>query len=204
MAKRAPPGASPGGYVIDTVPIDTLLDNPRNPNRHPEEQIVRLMAALRRDGQTRPVLARAANRMLVAGHGVRLAMTRLGMPEIRIALWDVDQATADRCMLADNRLGHLSRHDDDMVAELLREIDCGDWLASGYSDAEAEKLLASFERRELVVHEIETADVRDDFWIGVRGPLARQAEVLQRIKQLLAEYPEVGVELGTIELAPGV
>lgn len=201
MANRRAPQTVPTP-ALQMLPIDTLIPNPRNPNKHPEEQITRLMAELRKDGQTRPVLVRKANNMLIAGHGVTLAMKRLGLSEIRVALWDVDQATADRYMLADNRLGHLSSHDDDMVAELLRGIDRGDWLASGYSDSEAEKLLASFERRELTVHEIDTADVHDDFWIGVRGPLPRQAEVLQRIKQLLCEYPEVTVELGTIEEAP--
>ena len=201
MARNPDPQSRPGP-ILQMLPIDTLIANPRNPNKHPEEQINRLMAALRKDGQTKPVLVRKANNMLIAGHGVTMAMRRLGLPEIRAVLWDVDQATADRYMLADNRLGHLSSHDDDMVADLLREIDRGDWLAAGYSDAEAEKLLASFERRELAVHEIDTADIRDDFWIGIRGPLPRQAEVLQRIKQLLGEYPDVAVELGTIEEAP--
>ena len=60
------------------LPIDTLIANPRNPNKHPEEQINRLMAALRKDGQTKPVLVRKANNMLIAGHGVTMAMRRLG------------------------------------------------------------------------------------------------------------------------------
>ena len=147
MARNPTPKAVPAP-VPQMLPIDTLIANPRNPNKHPEEQINRLMAALRKDGQTKPVLVRKANNMLIAGHGVTMAMRRLASRD-PVLLWDVDQATADRYMLADNRLGHLSSHDDDMVADLLREIDRGDWLAAGYSDSEAEKLLASFERREL-------------------------------------------------------
>ena len=105
-------------------------------------------------------------------------------------------------MLADNRLGHLSSHDDDMVADLLREIDRGDWLAAGYSDSEAEKLLASFERRELRCTRSTRRTSAMISGSACAGRLPRQAEVLQRIKQLLGEYPDVAVELGTIEEAP--
>jgi ParB-like nuclease domain len=174
------------------------VPNPRNPRRHSDEQIERLMASLRRDGQTKPVLARLANHMLIAGHGVTRAAIQLGWTEIRALLWDVDQATADRVMLADNRLGDLSEHDAGRVAELLRGMDPTDYFAAGFSPDEAAKLFATDDTA-LDIVEVHTGDVADDFWVSVRGPLALQAEVLARIKVLLAEYPAVAVDLGTID-----
>jgi hypothetical protein len=182
-----------------TAPIGELRPNPRNPRKHPEEQINRLMASLRRDGQTRPLLARKANHMLIAGHGVHTAARRLGWTEINVVLWDVDQATADRVMLADDRLQDLSELDNRRVAELMAEIGEGDWLATGYSVEEANKLLEGFEDGELEVYEVETQTVTDHFWVAVRGPLGEQAAVLQRMKDLLAEYPGVKIEIGTVE-----
>ena len=182
-----------------TAPIGELRPNPRNPRKHPEEQINRLMASLRRDGQTRPLLARKANHMLIAGHGVHTAARRLGWTEINVVLWDVDQATADRVMLADDRLQDLSELDNRRVAELMAEIGEGDWLATGYSVEEANKLLEGFEDGELEVYEVETQTVTDHFWVSVRGPLGKQAAVLQRMKDLLAEYPGVKIEIGTVE-----
>lgn len=182
-----------------TAPIGELRPNPRNPRKHPEEQINRLMASLRRDGQTRPLLARKANHMLIAGHGVHTAARRLGWTEINVVLWDVDQATADRVMLADDRLQDLSELDNRRVAELMAEIGEGDWLATGYSVEEANKLLEGFEDGELEVYEVETQTVTDHFWVSVRGPLGEQAAVLQRMKDLLAEYPGVKIEIGTVE-----
>lgn len=79
--KRAARSAEP---EVLMVPIGELRPNPRNPRKHPESQIERLMAALRRDGQTRPLLARKANKMLIAGHGVHTAARRLGWQEIRV------------------------------------------------------------------------------------------------------------------------
>ena len=174
-----------------------LVPNPRNPRTHPPEQIERLSASLLRDGQTKPVLARRENHMLIAGHGVTAAALRLGLGEIAVLLWDVDQATADRVMLADNQFGDLSANDKEKVASLLGEIDQADYLATGFAPEEVAKLMASFDEAIEVV-QIETTAVTDDFWVTCRGPLPQQAEVLARIKQLLAEYPQVSVELGVV------
>lgn len=114
-------------------------------------------------------------------------------------LWDVDQQTADRVMLSDDRLQDLSELDARRVADLMKEIGETDWLATGYSVEEANKLFEGFKEGELEVFEIETSNVTDHFWVAVRGPLGEQAVVLQRMKELLAEYPSVKIEVGTVE-----
>lgn len=184
---------------IDRLTVDELRPNPRNANKHPEEQILRLMAALRSVGQTRPVLARLANNMLIAGHGVHTAARRLQWNGIDVIRLDVDQATADRIMLSDDRLGTLSELDQRRTADLLRDISEGDWLATGYSVEEAARIFDSKEVAELPVEEIETSTVTDDFWVSVRGPLPMQAAILQRMKTLLGEYPDVRINVDTVE-----
>ena len=183
------------------LPIASLVPNPRNPRRHPEDQVLRLMASLSRDGQTKPIVARKENGMLIAGHGVREAALKLGWTSLSVRLLDVDQATADRIMLADNRFSDLSTLDEARVADLLRDIDNADWMATGFSSEEIAKMMAGLDQAAatLTVTEIDTKEVRDIFWISVRGPLAEQAEVLQRIKQLLGEYSQITVELGIVE-----
>jgi hypothetical protein len=185
--------------VIDFLDINRLVPNPRNPRKHSDDQINRLMASLRTNGQTRHVLARKANLMLIAGHGVREAAMRLGMTQLSVVLLDVDQKEADRIMLADNRLGDLSTSDPDNVAEILRTIDATDWLATGYTPEEGEKLFKGISGADLVVTEIESDDRADAFWISVRGPLGEQAQALQRIKALMADMPKVEVTLGTTD-----
>lgn len=176
-----------------------LVPNPRNPRNHSEEQIERLMASLRTDGQTKPVMARRANNMLIAGHGVHAASKRLGIERLSVVLLDVDQPTADRIMLGDNRQSDLSSADQDRVTELLREIDEADWMATGYSAEEVAKQFAAVETGDLKVVEIDTDDRADIFWISVRGPLKDQALALNRIKVLLREMPAVSVALGTTD-----
>lgn len=197
MARK--PTTTEAPLAVETVPISELRPNPKNPNKHSEEQIERLMASLSLDGQTRPVLARKANQMLIAGHGVHTAARRLGWTEIGVIFMDIDQARADRIMLSDDRLAALSELDDRRVADLMKEIGQGDWLATGYSVEEAQKLFGQSNIADLEVREIETGLVTDHFWIAARGPLPMQAEVLQRMKVLLGEFPSVTLELGTVE-----
>jgi ParB/RepB/Spo0J family partition protein len=197
---RAPrPSAPPAAAGREDAELDTaeLLTNPRNPRKHADEQLAMLAASLKRDGQTKPLLVRRTNRMIIAGHGIHQAAQMIGLERLRVVLLDVDQATADRIMLADNRHGDQSAADTARVADLLREIDAADWLATGYSESEAEKLFAKIDASDLVVHEIEASDRQDTFWISVYGPLADQAAALQRLKELYREMPTITVMLGT-------
>jgi len=196
---RKPNNGKSDSHETAFVKVEELRPNPENPNRHPETQIQMLMASLQRDGQTKPILVRKANHMIIAGHGVQTAARRLGWAEMQAVLWDVDQATADRVMLADQRLATLSDMDKGRVANLMREIGEGDWLSTGYTVEEAAKVLEAYTEDDLEVFEIETANVTDHYWIAVRGPLREQAAVLVRMKELLKEYPTAAIEVGTVE-----
>jgi ParB-like chromosome segregation protein Spo0J len=194
MARAKP---APQRFETTRLPIGQLVPNPRNPRRHPQEQLDQLVASVKRFGQPRPVLVRRENLMIVAGHGVTEACRVAGLAEIAVVLWDVDQATADAFMLGDNRLARLGKDDKAQIADLLRQIGIGDLEGLGYTAAEADALLADTVE-DLDVVEVPTGEVADRFWISVRGPLAQQSKALQQLKVALADVPEVEVELGTI------
>jgi hypothetical protein len=50
--------------------------------------------------------------------------------------------------------------------------------------------------------EIPITPVNNSFWISVRGPLKDQATALQRLTPMMADMPEVEVEIGTIAVEP--
>jgi hypothetical protein len=188
------------GAELVTLPVTDLTPNPRNPRDHDEKQLAHLQASLERFGQTRPLIARKANKMLIAGHGVLMAAKRAGWEQIKVLLWDCSQEDADTYMLADNRHSDLSDHDGERVAELLRDVvDPADLFAAGFDPADVDDLLRGLEdSTKIEVMDLDLDTVHDDFWISVRGPLAKQAEVLQRLKELLAEHPDVSVDLGVV------
>ena len=179
------------------LPIDTIIANPRNDRRHPRSQIDLLKASIERFGQPKPILARAANRMIIAGHGVHQAMSELGRTEIDVLLWDIDQATADQYLVADNRFSELSSSDADRRYELLEGLDDDDLPALGFLPEDVAKLFGEGGTR-LEVEEVETEPVADRFWISVHGPLPAQALALKRLQEVMAEVEGVEVELGTI------
>lgn len=176
--------------------LDDLLPNPRNPRRHPAKQLEQLAASINRFGQPRPILARMANRMIVGGHGLALAMRRAGATHAQVLLWDVDQQTADAFMVADNQHGLNGRDDDAQLALLLEELARDDFASLGFDAEAANKLLE--QGGEIEVRAVDTTPVKDRFWISVRGPLKSQAKALKQLQAVMKEVPDVSVELGTV------
>lgn len=179
-----------------TLRLDQVIPNPRNDNIHPPAQIKLLVENIRRFGQPKPILVRQANHMIIAGHGVHQAMREAGETSIDVFLWDVDQHTADGFLLADNRFSELSHRDADKRRDLLADFAPDDYAALGFGDDDIKSMIEG--PAPLEIHEVETHDVTDTFWISVRGPLAQQAQALSRISEVMAELPGVDVDLGTI------
>lgn len=83
-----------------------MVPNPRNAElRDNVAAVPMVMASIAELGFGAPLVARRANRMLIAGHTRLEAARRLGLPRVPVRFLDIDQDRADVLMLADNRLG---------------------------------------------------------------------------------------------------
>lgn len=111
---------------IEYQPIASLAAYDKNPRRHPEKQIVKLMASISEFGFALPVLV-DAERTIIAGHARIEAARGLGIAEVPVLVagdWSKAQVRAYR--LADNRLAELAIWDDELLAielSALIEID---------------------------------------------------------------------------------
>lgn len=177
------------------LPLASLIDNPRNTQVHPLSQINMIAESVKTHGQVGPIVARAANMMLISGHGVAAGMRLAGETEADVYLWDVDQQTADRFMVAANQLAKLSRTDDERLRELLEGVPSEDLAALGFKQDEVEKLRAQ-DDPDLFIKEIETDDVRDRCWVVITASLEYQAAILKHMQQLEG-VGDIQVELGT-------
>ena len=183
----------------ETWAVDRLRPNPNNSNTHTDEQIDALAAAIKARGFTRAVLIDEEG-LILAGHGGYLAARRLSMPEVPVDIaigWT--DADKEAHLVADNALGRRSKWDDALLSAAVDRLEemGGDRLALGLSSTDLKRLQADSED-ELVVHEVETSTVRDEFWISIRGPLQHQAETLRKMREATAEMGGVSVTLGTI------
>jgi hypothetical protein len=119
------------------VPHDSLKPYARNARRGDIDVI---KASLRRFGQYKPILARVGTREILAGNQTWLAMGELGWTDIATTFIDVDDDTAKRIVLIDNRASDLGTYDDEALADLLGSLP--DLETTGYRPSDLSELLA--------------------------------------------------------------
>ena len=122
---------------IQRVPIDALLEYPGNPRRG---DVGAIAESLRKNGQYRPIVVQESTNHVLAGNHVRKAALSLSWTEIDVVYIDVDDLTAKRIVLADNRLSDIAGYSAESLAALLTSID--DLAGTGYSADDLARLSA--------------------------------------------------------------
>lgn len=132
------------GFEFRWVDPRSLVANPRNPRRLGREGAAKLERAIREFGFTTPALVQASTGMLIAGHQRTTAAIAVGLERIPTVWADVDDATAEKIMLADNRLGEEAEWDSDRLAAIFAEVG-GDVAAlAGFTDEEYQAVLEAW------------------------------------------------------------
>ena len=107
---------------ISYRPPGTLTAYANNPRKHPEKQLVRLMASIEEFGFALPVLVDVEG-TIITGEARVEAAKRLAMPQVPVLVaehWSDAQVRAYR--LADNKLATLGTWDEDALAIELAAI----------------------------------------------------------------------------------
>lgn len=89
-----------------------------------------------------PIVARAADHRIIAGHTRWKAAIQLGLDSVPVRLMDVTEEQADQLALADNRLGEIATWDEEGLAEVLRGFDPEAVQGLGWDEDEMAALLA--------------------------------------------------------------
>ncbi len=137
----------------DIRDIDSLVPNPRNPNKHPAEQIERLADVISRTGWRQPITISDLSGYIVKGHGRYQAARLAGFKRVPVELQHYaspEEETAD--LLADNRIAELSELDNEAVAAALTELQ---------KEGDEFVTLAGFDAAELEGEEEEAGDGLD-------------------------------------------
>lgn len=108
----------------ELVDIDKLVENPRNPNQHPESQIKLLAKIIRSQGFRNAIVVSKRSGFITKGHGRLAAARLLEMTEVPVDYQDYDTEAAEWAdMIADNRIAELSDNDEETLKGLLQELD---------------------------------------------------------------------------------
>jgi hypothetical protein len=129
------------------VPIDSLSPHPNNPRQGDLGAIVQSIKA---NGFYGAIVAQAGTNVIIVGEHRWLAAKEAGMTKVPVAFADVDDATAVKIMLADNRTSDGADYDQEQLANLLVELAESSGLeGTGYDGDDLDDLLALVKGQEL-------------------------------------------------------
>lgn len=129
-----------------------LEPHPRNPNTHPEAQLVLFEKVIRANGFRRPVTVSKLSGKVTKGHGALMAALRMGLPWVPVDVQDYDseeQEIAD--MVADNQLAEYSQLDPVRLQDLLDQMKAAEMPLefSGFTEASLQQFLSQAQAIEL-------------------------------------------------------
>lgn len=128
-------------------PTESLVENPRNPNRHPDDQIVALAKIIRHQGWRNPIVVSKRSGFVIKGHGRLLAARMLELESVPVDFQDYENEAAEWAdMIADNKIAELSNIDESGLNALLTELNGQiDLDLTGFTGAELTDILAKAE-----------------------------------------------------------
>jgi len=120
---------------VASVPINSLEAYPTNPRRGDIDSIA---LSLKAHGQYRPIVVQYGTNFILAGNHTYKAAKKLGWKKIKITYIEVDETTARRIVLADNRLTDLAGYNEPLLKSLLQALPELD--GTGFTASEVETL----------------------------------------------------------------
>ena len=130
---------------VETVPIDSVFQDPANARRHPDRNLDTIKASLARFGQQTPIVVDAKG-IIRKGNGTHQAAKALGWETIGIVRTSLKGAEATSYAIADNRTAELAEWDGTALAETLKalqsEEDEGIFEAAGFTEEELDAVLS--------------------------------------------------------------
>lgn len=142
------------------VPLAQLQPYPGNSRRGDR---ARLLESLEANGQYRSLVVRRTDdgeMIVLAGNNTMAALEHRGDESARCEIVACDDATALRVNLVDNASNDRATYDEEARARLIAELD-GAVSGSGYTEEEADALLARYEEPEILHVEETTAEYND-------------------------------------------
>lgn len=143
------------------IPLEELEPYPGNARKGDKAV---LAGSLETNGQYRSLIVRLMDdgtRVVLCGNNTLEALEYAGAQAARCEIVRCDDATALRVNLVDNAANDRATYDDEARARLIAELD-GAVTGSGYTEDEADAILARYEEPEIVHVEEQTAEYNDD------------------------------------------
>lgn len=145
--------------AAEWVRIDDLVPWADNPRQN-ESAVTMVVESIRRFGFAAPIIARAENRQVIAGHTRLKAAQQLGLEMVPVRFMDLDEDEAHALALADNKLNEAATWDESMLATILQGLEQASVPIDnlGWSTSELDELIASLEKKDEPLSDGELSD----------------------------------------------
>lgn len=111
----------------DLIAIDSVRPHPDNPR---QGNIERIVESIHKNGFYGTLLVQESTSYILAGNHRWVAANEAGIQELPGIILDVDDETARRILIADNRLSDVASWDNAALVDMLEELSLtGDELA---------------------------------------------------------------------------
>jgi len=157
---------------IKVTPIGSLVYNPKNNNKHPEDQINRLAELIKYQGFRNPIVVSVRTGYVIAGHGRIEAAKKIGLKDVPVMFQDFENEAQEYAYLtSDNAIAAWAELDLSMVhAELmdlgpdfnveLLGIEDFELLPEDKNEGEVGKTLA----QKFIIPPFSVFDTRQGYW----------------------------------------
>jgi DNA modification methylase len=143
IAKNKPRAISSGINVWcrhdELKDVTELVENPRNPNKHPDKQVALLAKIIRGQGWRQPITISNRSGFIVKGHGRFQAAKVLNVELVPVEYQDYESEAAEYAdLMADNRIAELAEPDAGLIDDLLKDVMFEDFdlELTGFTDAD--------------------------------------------------------------------
>lgn len=123
----------------EDIPLDSLIPHPENPRRGDVDAIEESILA---NGWYGAIIVQRSTRYILAGNHRWQGAKRAGALTIPVIFVEVDDATARRIVLADNRTADLATYEQGTLGDILRSIqaEAGNLAGTGYTNADLDQI----------------------------------------------------------------
>jgi ParB-like chromosome segregation protein Spo0J len=127
------------GIEVDEADVRSLIRHPLNPR---EGDVGAIAASIQRNGWFGTVVVQRSTNYVLAGNHRLEAAKMLGYETVPVYWVDVDDDTAKRILLADNRTSDLASYNLEQLAEVLKDLALTDDLeGTGWDGDDIDSLL---------------------------------------------------------------
>lgn len=117
----------------EIVDIVKLVPNPRNPNKHPENQIDLGARIIKAHGWRWPIVVSKRSGFITKGHGRLLFAERMGVKEVPVDYQDYENEALEwQDVIADNKLQEFAEPDLELIKDIMDSVEALEVELTGY------------------------------------------------------------------------